>query len=83
MKDLVPRKFIREKLERGNHRKFCLSKISSYTVYCPFVFFDLRCESVTFDVGMCDIYQYTDNIDTKITIVIAIVDFIYRYFYAC
>ena len=33
MKDLVPRKFIREKLERGNHRKFCLSKISSYTVY--------------------------------------------------
>ena len=36
-----------------------------------------------YHVGMCDIYRYTDNIDTKITIVIAIVDFIYRYFYAC
>ena len=34
-------------------------------------------------LGMCNIYRYTDNIDTKITIVIAIVDFIYRYFYAC
>ena len=32
MKELVPRKFIREKLERGNHRKFCPSKISSYMV---------------------------------------------------
>ena len=32
VKELVPRKFIREKLERGNHRNFYPSKISSYTV---------------------------------------------------
>ena len=40
-------------------------------------------QKIALELGMCDIYRYTDNIDRKITIVIAIVDFIYRYFYAC
>ena len=32
MKELSCQKFICKKLESGNHQKFCLSKISSYTV---------------------------------------------------